>query len=457
MAIATAGPKANDKREIFGWAMYDWANSAFSTTVGTVFLGPYLATLAEKAAAASQDGVARILGIPIAPDSFFPYCISFSVGMQVLFLPILGAIADYSHRRKQMMQVFATIGAIATILMFFTTAPLWWLGGLLFVVANLAFGAALVFYNSYLPDIASEDQRDRVSSYGWAMGYLGDGLLLILNLAFFMFSDKLGVPKDLAVRINLASAGIWWLSFAFFTWARLRTRHAVKQLPKGETYARVGFRQLWSTIKEMKNFPETLKYLLAYFLYNDGIQTVIAVSSTFAAAPLIRGGVGMDQSTLIIVILMIQFMAFFGALLWGKLANWVGAKRSIIVSLVIWACVVIYAYFGLKGESRVLEFFIMGAFIALVMGGSQAISRSLYAQIIPSGKQAAYYSFYEISERGTSWIGPLLFGLVNQIFGSLRPAILSLIFFFVMGLIVLPFVNVKKAVADVRAFEVKNA
>jgi UMF1 family MFS transporter len=207
----------------------------------------------------------------------------------------------------------------------------------------------------------------------------------------------------------------------------------------------------------MKNFPETLKYLLAYFLYNDGIQTVIAISSTFAAAPLIRGGVGMDQSTLIIVILMIQFMAFFGALLWGKLANWVGAKRSIVVSLVIWAGVVIYAYFGLKGDSRVLEFFILGAFIALVMGGSQAISRSLYAQIIPSGKQAEYYSFYEISERGTSWIGPLLFGLVNQVFGSLRPAILSLIFFFVMGLIILPFVNVKKAVEDVRAFEAKNA
>ncbi|MBE3119820.1 MAG: MFS transporter [Candidatus Atribacteria bacterium] len=457
MAIAAEHPKVNDKREIFGWAMYDWANSAFSTTVGTVFLGPYLATLAQKAAITSQDGVARILGVPIAPDSFFPYCISISVGMQVLFLPILGAIADYSHRRKQMMQLFATIGAIATILMFFTTAPVWWLGGLLFVVANLAFGAAMVFYNSYLPDIASEDQRDRVSSYGWAMGYLGDGLLLILNLAFYMFSDKLGVPKDLAVRINLASAGIWWLSFSFFTWARLRTRHAIKQLPKGETYARVGFRQLWSTVKEMKNFPETLKYLLAYFLYNDGIQTVIAVSSTFAAAPLIRGGVGMDQSTLIIVILMIQFMAFFGALLWGKLANWVGAKRSIIVSLVIWAGVVIYAYFGLKGESRVLEFFIMGAFIALVMGGSQAISRSLYAQIIPSGKHAEYYSFYEISERGTSWIGPLLFGLMNQVFGSLRPAILSLIFFFVMGLIVLPFVNVKKAVEDVRAYEVKNA
>jgi MFS transporter, UMF1 family len=453
----SAQSMVNNKREIRGWYMYDWANSAFSTTIGTVFLGPYLANLAAHAAVVSQDGTARILGIPIAADSFFPYCISISVLLQVLFLPILGAIADYSHRRKQMMQLFATIGAVATILMFFTTPPLWWLGGLLFIVANLAFGASIVFYNSYLPDIASEDQRDRVSSNGWAMGYLGDGILLLLNLGFYMFSDKLGVPSDLAVRINLASAGVWWLSFSYFTWMRLRPRHAAKQLPKGETYARAGFKQLWGTLKELRNFPQTLRFLLAYFLYNDGIQTVIAVASTFAAAPILRGGVGMSQTTLIVVILMIQFIAIFGALLWGKLASWFTAKRSIIISLVIWACVVTYAYFGLKGDSRVIQFFVLGIFIALVLGGSQAISRSLYAQIIPVGRQAEYFSFYEVSDKGTSWFGPLLFGLVNQLTGSLRPAILSLIFFFVIGLIILPFVNINKAMADAKAFDAKNA
>ncbi len=452
-----ARPMINDKREIFGWAMYDWANSAFSTTVVTVFLGPYIASLAANAAKAYPDGMARLMGIPIAPDSFFPYCISLSVVLQVFFLPILGAIADYSHRRKQMMQLFATIGAGTTILMFFISAQIWWLGGLLFLIANLAFGASIVFYNSYLPDIASEDQRDRVSSFGWAMGYLGDGLLLVLNLAFFLLHDKLGVPTDLAVRINLASAGVWWMSFAFFTWMRLRPRHAAKKLPEGQSYLRVGFRQLFATLREMKNFPETIKFLLAYFLYNDGIQTVIAVSATFAAAPLIRGGIGMDQSTLTIVILMIQFIAFGGALLWGRLAAWVGAKQSIIISLVIWSVVVIYAYLGLQGDSRIVQFFILGAFIALVLGGSQAISRSLYAQIIPSGKQAEYYSFYEISERGTSWIGPLLFGLANQVFGSLRPAILSLIFFFIVGLAVLPFVNVNKAMEDVKKFETRGS
>jgi UMF1 family MFS transporter len=453
-ATAKEGNKiVNDRKEIFGWAMYDWANSAFSTTVGTVFLGPYIASLAANAAEAYPDGMARFFGIPVAPDSFLPYCISFSVGLQVLFLPILGAIADYSHMRKRMMQIFAFIGAISTILMFFITGGLWWLGGVLFIIANLAFGAAIVFYNAYLPDIASEEERDRVSSYGWAMGYLGGGILLALNLAFFIFSEDLGVPGDLAVRINLASAGLWWLGFSFITWSRLRSRRAARPLPEGQTYASIGFKQLGNTFREIKHFPETLKYLLAYFLYNDGIQTVIAVSSTFAAAPLIRGGLELPQDTLIALILMIQFVAFGGALFWGKLAKWIGAKQSIIVALVIWAGVVIYAYLGLYGDSRTAQFFILGVFIALVMGGSQAISRSLFSQMIPDGKEAEFYSFYEVSERGTSWTGPLVFGLANQMFGSLRYGILALIFYFIAGLIVLPFVNVHKAMDDVKKYD----
>lgn len=449
----------NDRKEIFGWAMYDWANSAFSTTVGTVFLGPYVAGLARSAAEAAGSTTVSFFGIPVAPDSFLPYCISFSVGMQVLFLPILGAIADYSHLRKTMMRLFALIGAIATILMFLVTGSLWWLGGLLFIVANLSFGAAIVFYNAYLPDIATEEERDRVSSFGWAMGYLGGGILLALNLAFFIFSEDLGVPSELAVRINLASAGVWWLGFSFFTWTRLRSRRAARSLPVGETYASIGFKQLRKTFSEVRHFPETLKFLLAYFLYNDGIQTVIAVAATFAAAPLIQGGLEQDQTTLTSVILMIQFMAFFGALFWGKLAKWIGAKQSVIVSLVIWSGVVIFAYGGLKGEPGAVttQFFILGAFIALVMGGSQAISRSLFAQMIPNGKEAEFFAFYEISERGTSWIGPLVFGLANQMFNDLRIGILSLIFFFIAGLILLPFVNINKAITDAKNYKNETA
>ena len=208
---------------------------------------------------------------------------------------------------------------------------------------------------------------------------------------------------------------------------------------------------------EVNRFPETLKFLLAYFLYNDGIQTVIAVSATFAAAPIIQGGLELAQQTLTAVILMIQFVAFGGALLWGRLANWIGAKRSVIVSLFIWLGVVIYAYGGLYGKSVTLEFFILGMFIALVMGGSQAISRSLFAQMIPKGREAEFYSFYEVSERGTSWTGPLIFGLANQLFGSLRYGILALIFYFIAGFLVLPFVNVHKAMNDAKQYSNNNS
>lgn len=439
----------NDKREIRGWAMYDWANSAFSTTVGTVFLGPYVATLARAAAARAGTSTIPFCGIPVAPDSFLPYCISFSVGLQVLFLPILGAIADYSHLRKQMMQLFATIGATATLAMFLVSGDLWWLGGVLYILANLAFGAAMVFYNAYLPDIASEDRRDRTSSFGWALGYLGGGLMLLLNLIFYQFRDRLGVPTGLAIRINLASAGLWWLGWSFWTWATLRSRQASRPLPAGATYLTVGLRQLRQTLREAHRYPHTLRFLLAYLVYNDGIQTVIAVAAVFAAAPLIQGGLQIDQGTLTMVILMIQFVAFGGALFWGRLAGWVGAKRSLLISLVIWSVVVIYACVGLKGDQRVAQFWVLGASIAVVLGGSQAISRSLFSRMIPRGKEAEFFSIYEVGERGTSWIGPLAFGLVNQWTGNLRPALLSLVVFFVVGALLLAFlVDVPRAVAE---------
>ena len=506
----------DDKREIFGWAMYDWANSAFVTTVGTVFLGPYVAGLARSAAQAAGTSTISFLGTPVAPDSVIPFAIAFSVVFQAGFLPILGAIADYSHRRKQMLQLFATIGAITTILMFFITSDTWWLGPFLFIIANLAFGSAIVFYNAYLPDIASEEERNRVSSYGWAMGYLGGGILLALNLALYTLRDTLGVPENIAVRINLASAGLWWLGFSTITWNRLRSRHAAHTMPEGENFLSIAFKQLSETMeappnliaalllsplvifiwaplvaplvlqlltvqqwsidlailpilvppmlgpvimlviflrRKARTMPETSKYLTSYLIYNDGIQTVISIAAIFAAAPLLAGGLELPQDILIAVILWIQFVAFGGALFWGKLAKWTSAKRSIIISLVIWAGVVIYAYSGMRGETRTVEFIILGTLIAIVLGGSQAISRSLFAQMIPKSKEAEFFSIYEISERGTSWLGPMVFGIANQVFGNLRIAILALIFFFIVGLLILPFVNVDKAIADVKIYD----
>ena len=439
-------PGPGNRREQIGWYFYDWANSAFGTTVATVFLGPYIANLAR--AAAGPDELARFFGIPVAPDSFLPYCISFSVILQVLFLPVLGAIADYSNLRKRLMQIFAVAGSFATMFMFFVTAETWWLGGLLFIVANLSFGAAIVFYNAFLPDIAEPEDRDRVSSMGWALGYLGGGLLLALNLVFYLMRDTIGIDTGLAVRINLFSGGLWWFAWSFITWKMLSSRGVTRPLPAGETYLSTGLKQLWATYKETANYPHTIRFLIAYLLYNDGIQTVFAVAAVFAAAPLAQGGLAIEQSMLTMVILMMQFVAFGGALLFGKIATHIGAKKALIIGLTVWTVVVIYAYLGLQGESRLLEFWILGGCIALVMGGTQAVSRGLFANMIPPGKEAEFFSIYEVSERGTSWLGPLAFGLVNQITGSLRPAIVSIILFFVVGLVLLRRVDVRRAIAE---------
>ncbi|MDW8465308.1 MAG: MFS transporter [Chloroherpetonaceae bacterium] len=430
----TLHSSADDPREVFGWAMYDWANSAFSATVVTVFLGPYLTSVAK--AAADSDGFLYLLGIPLKYDSFFAYCTAVSVILQVLVLPVLGAIADYSHRRKFFLQLFCAVGAIATMLLFFLRTGLHWLGAGLYIVANFAFGASIVFYNAYLPDIASPAQRDQVSAYGWGLGYLGGGVLLLLNLLLFTFRDALGLSTDWAVRLSLASAGLWWLAFAQLSFVRLRSRYAQVALPSGETYLSIALRQLRQMLRKVRSLPDTLTFLMAYLFYNDGVQTVIALASVFGAEEL-----KLNTSTLIQVILMVQFVAFLGALAFGRLARWIGAKAAIVLTLIVWSLVTVYAYQFLHTAT---QFWLMAVVVALVMGGSQALSRSLFSQMIPKGQEAEFFAFYEISERGTSWIGFVLFGLANQLAGSLRVGILSLIALFSIGLLILLFVNVSR-------------
>lgn len=437
----------NDRREIFGWTMYDWANSAFTTTVVTVFLGPYLTAINKTAA--DPDGIVHILGIPVRYDSYFAYCVSISVALQIFILPILGAIADFSHLRKRMLMLFSTLGAVTTILMFFVTAQLWLLGGLMFIVANLAFGASIVFYNAYLPDIASRDQRDSVSSRGFALGYLGGGLLLFLNLIFFTFADRLGIDGGLAARICIASAGVWWLAFSLITFSSLRPRHKVRQLPAGESFLTIGFRQLSNTFRQISKFPQTLRFLIAYLIYNDGIQTVIVVATIFGSVEL-----GMSQNDLILVILMVQIVAFAGAFLFNFIASRIGTKRAIIVSLLIWSAVAIYASTLLR---TIPEFWVLAAVVGTVLGGSQALSRSLFSQMIPQGREAEFFSFYEISDRFTSTLGPLVFGLANQLTGSFRMGILSVMIFFVVGLLIFISVNVPRAIEEAETLHLQDA
>jgi UMF1 family MFS transporter len=429
------------RREQTGWYWYDWANAPFHTTVVTVFLGPYLTSvLAREAADAS--GFVHPLGIPVAVRAFWSYLVAAAVVLQIFLLPVIGALADYSHRKKQLLALFAYVGAGATADMFFLKGPAYLFAGVLFLIANTAFGASVVVYNSFLPEIAAPEDRDAVSSKGWAIGYLGGGLLLALNLLLYIRPAALGLDENLAIRIGLASAGVWWGIFTVIPLMRLRSRQAARRLAHGQSALRVTLRQLFHTLGELRGRPQTLTFLLAYLLYSDAIQTVIALATQFGHDEL-----KISMGPLALAILMVQFVAFFGSIAFNWIAAAINAKRAVMLSLVIWTGVLFGMYFWVK---TVGQYFVMAALVALVLGGSQALSRSLFSQMIPKGQEAEYFGLYEISDKGTSWLCPLAFGLAVQFTGSYRLSALSLAVFFLAGLAVLARVDVERAVVEAR-------
>jgi UMF1 family MFS transporter len=421
------------RRERAGWYSYDWAMSVFNTSVTTVFFGPYLKEVADEAV--GEDGDLRLLGLAIPTGSWFSYVLSVSVVLQVLVLPLTGAVADRTGRKREMLAGFALLGALATTGMFFVADGRWLLGALLFVLANISFGAATVVYYSWLPDLAGPDERDAISSRGWAFGYVGGALLLAVHLGLFLSAGSLGLTEGEAVRICLASAGLWWGTFTVFTVSRLRNR----PVRAAATASGSGFRQLAATLRGMRAFPLTLWFLGAYLLFNDGVQTVISLSATYASEEL-----DLEQDVLTGAILMVQVVAIAGALGLGRLAARFGAKRVVLGALVAWIGVLLAA-FSLQAGA-VGQFYALAAVIGLVQGGTQALSRSLFSQLIPAGKEAEYFGFYEISDRGTSWLGPLAFGLTYQLTDSYRYAIVSLVVFFVAGFVLLALLPMRRAV-----------
>jgi UMF1 family MFS transporter len=433
--VAGGGYSRSEQR---AWYVYDWANSAFYTTVVTLFLGPYLTALAR--AAADGQGNVYLLGIPLAAQSVWPYAVSFSKFTEVLALPLFGAIADYGGRKREMLAAMAAIGSAATASMFFLDGTRWLAGVLLFLVANFTFGASIAIYNAFLPEIAAPDDRDAVSSRGWALGYVGGGLLLALNLLLYSNAASLGISGGLAVRISLASAGVWWALFSIIPVRGLRNRKPQKAPAPGEHYVAAGFRQLVHTLKEVRAYPMTLLFLAAYLIYNDGIQTVIAMAAQFGSEEL-----KFPMAVFTTAILITQFVGVIGAMLFSRIAASIGSRRAVMLTLAVWATTLIYIYRGVHTAS---EFYGAAVVIGLVLGGSQALSRSLYSMMVPKGQEAEYFSIYEVSDKGTSWLGPLLFGLALQWTGSFRVAILSLILFFVLGLVLLAKVDVRRAAIE---------
>ncbi len=421
-----------DKREVFGWKMYDWGWSAFSTTITTALLGPYLLELAE------DNGGVAIGGWTIDAASFFPFAVSASAVLQVLVLPLVGTVADHTPHKKKLLLSLAYAASAFTAALFVVTGDNVAVGGLLFIFAALGFAAAGVVYNSYLPDIAPPQFRDRVSSGGYAFGYVGGGIYLALNFALIALMDD----TALAVRLSLGGAGVWAAVFiAAFTHRRLKVRRPQRTKPADRGWLGFSVSAVVDTARELwTRYPVTFRYLMAYLIFNDGIQTVIVVATSFAADELAA-----EAQTLLLLVLMIQFVAAPGAMAFGRWAEHSGAKRALLANLCVWAALVIYAYAQLDSIPKLWA---MGAVLALVLGGSQAIARSLFSQMIPSDREAEFFGFYEIASRGTSWIGPAAFGIVNQITGSQRQAIVSLIVFFVVGIALLATVDVRRGMSD---------
>ncbi len=421
--------------------MYDWANSAYITAGSLIFAIYFGDTIYPEAGLS-------IFGVTVDAEAFFG--ILLGIGALILFLvmPILGAIADYSNSKRRLLQTFAYTGAAFAVL---TAIPGPGDLGLAIVVALMAqigFVSANVMYEGFLPELTTPDTIDRVSAKGYAMGYAGGGIHLVMSLILLFLADPLGLSEDVAQRIVIVSAGIWWAAFATFAFSRLRDEGSRPSLPSEHqstsrpiAYVRLGVGRIWRTTRQLIGFPQLLLFVVAFLFYNDGVLTVIKITPVFASETL-----ELSTTTIAAVFVVIQLVAFFGALSFGWLADKIGAKKAILVSIVGWAFVTVGGYLLPVGQAG--AFLAVGALAGLVLGGVQALSRSLYGSMIPEGASAEFFGFYSVFSRFSAIFGPLIFAGVDILTGSARLSILFLTAFFLIGGALLAAVDVDRARAS---------
>jgi UMF1 family MFS transporter len=416
--------------------MYDWANSAYQMTIVSLLPVYFTGTVVGA-------GGVTLLGTHFHPDCLWSFMIGFADVLAFLAAPVLGAMADFTGARRRFLLAFAYGGSLFTILLFFSRSGDVGRTIFFFVASQFAFVSANVFYDAFLPHIASEDTMDWISGKGYSYGYVGGGLQFALALILITGHQRIGISQEMAMRIGLAFAGIWWAGFTLFT-ARYLTEperrasipERFRRLMRPLALVAVGLSRTVETARHAGRFRHLLLFLIAFMLYNDGIQTVINLATTYGSVEL-----RLSTSVLMMTLLLIQFIAMAGALLFGRIAERTGAKRAIMISLAIWSGVVIYAYF----IHSAAEFMALGAVVGLVLGGSQALSRSFFGSMIPESASAEFYGFYTVFTKFSSIWGPLVFGIIKQTTGSSRLAIISLISFFVVGLLLLWQVNEGKA------------
>jgi MFS transporter, UMF1 family len=420
--------------ELRAWAMYDWANSAFWTTVIVAVFPPFFS---EYAAAGLE---------PVDATSRFAWATTLAVTIVALMAPIMGAIADHRALKKKMLAAFLAIGVGATLLMATIGRGEWFLALALFVVANIGVAATLVFYDSLLPHIARPDELDRVSTAGFAIGFIGGGVLLLINLAWILQPTLFGLPDAVAgLKLSLASVGVWWLVFSIPLFRRV-PEPAVRLEDLGNSIAaqiRGGIAAAWKTLHDLRRSRNAFLMLIAFLLYNDGIQTIIRMSSIYGIE------IGIDRNAQIAAFIVVQFVGVPCSFAFGAAAARIGAKPALFFALIVYGCISVLGYF----MTATWHFFALAFLVGIVQGGSQALSRSLFARMIPKQKSSEYFGFFAVFEKFAGVAGPAVFAGSIALFGSSRAAVLSVIVFFVLGALVLSKVDVAAGEAAAAAAE----
>lgn len=414
------------KRQIRAWTLYDWGNSAFATTIMAAVLPVYYTSVAAS-------GIA-----PNIATAYWGFTSSISALIAAIISPVLGAVADFRGEKKKFLAIFMGIGVTATALLYLVQSGDWLLASIFFIFGNIGFAGSLVYYDALLPHVAKPEEMDQVSSRGFAMGYIGGGILLALNLVMIMFlPDLLGVDGALMTRLTFLTVAVWWLVFTLPL--LLRVKEPPRKMQVGEegfSALQASFSRLSQTFKEIRRYRDLSFALLAFWVYSNGIGTIIIMATAYGSE------LGFSQTTLIGTLLMVQFLAAPFAFFFGWLAKKIGTKKSIYISLIIYTLIAIAGYF-LYHE---WQFWVLGAAVATVQGGSQALSRSLIGKMMPKSKSAEFFGFFSVSEKFATIIGPALFGVVSTIMGESRLSIVSLIIFFALGIFLLTKVNVENGI-----------
>ncbi len=422
------------RRDLRAWAMYDWANSAFQTTIVAAVFPIYF----HKVAA---FGLA-----PAEATSKFAWATTIAILIVAIVAPLLGAVADYAAAKKKLLAVFLGIGVVATLAMYWIESGDWMFALVLFVIGNVGVAGSIVFYESLLPHLVSEGELDRVSSAGYAVGYLGGGALLAVNLLMIQKPALFGIPDaGVGTRLSLASVGVWWLVFSiplFRSVPEPARRIEPDEKPRGSALTS-GARRLVETFRELRRYRQAFLLLVAFLLYNDGIQTIIRMATTYGAE------LNLDDSAMILALLITQFIGVPFAFLFGTIAGKIGAKHAVFAGLAVYAGITILGYF----MKNATEFLALAVLVGMVQGGTQALSRSLFASMIPRHKSSEFFAFFGVFERYAGILGPAVFAWVVERSGTSRNAILSVILFFVIGAAVLVFVDVDEGRRAARAAE----